>query len=305
MPYPARVARPSRQRLRPVLGAALVALLVGCGDERSGSEAPPRSLAPEAFTQVAVAAVRARHPRATIEVLGPLRVRVVEGDREGTLLLDNALRAHRAHGVQAQEALASLLAALAADLADAESPTLDPRRLVAIVRDEGYVAELRAHAQAARAAPSQVPFYEPLAADLVVLYAEDSEGRLSVLSPERLSQAGLSRDQAAQHARANLRTALASVRVHLVEGLHKVEWDGVYESSLLLLDELWTPERFPVPGDLVVAAPARHMVIVTGTGSPERVEKLRGLAERGVEELDHPVSARLLVRREGRWEEMR
>lgn len=295
-PLPAPRGRPG-----PTAGLALILLLAtGCGRRE---QAPPGDPGTEAaFTAAAQAAVAARHPDAAFDVLGPLQLRVRVGRFEGTLLLDNAWRHHRTGGLSVDQALASVLGALEAQVSGQAPEPLDPGRVLPLVRDEDYLREIEAHAAQARADPAERPFQAPLTGELVVLYGEDAEGHLSVLLPGRLAGSGLAPEGLAARARDNLARRLPQARVVDVQGLYSVELDGTYESSLLLVDAFWTAERFPVRGEIVAAVPARHVLLVTGTGHPERVAALRELARRGVAEWDHALSATLLVRHGTRWE---
>ncbi len=290
------------------LGRLALALLLAAGVAACGGREPAPAHArggtpeAEAFGAAVAARVEREHPGARVERLGPLLLRVRLGEFEGTLALENAWRAHLAGAATPEEAARPLLEALGRASGGAQRSAPDPARFLPLVRDRGYVRELEAHAARAGARPGQVPFHEPLGGDLVVLYAEDGEGSLSALAAERLEEAGLSRAELARRARANLEARIPQARLTPLDALVLVELDGAYTASLLVVDAFWTPARFPVAGELLVAAPARGLLAVTGSRAPGGPAALRQLAERGVEELDHPVSATLLVRRGGRWE---
>nr|WP_253763667.1 DUF1444 family protein [Hamadaea flava] len=55
---------------------------------------------------------------------------------------------------------------------------------------------------------------------------------------------------------------------------------GGWESSAVLLDEFWERMAAQVPGELVIGVPARDVVMVTGSGSPLGVEKVRRAVDR-------------------------
>ncbi|NUR47690.1 MAG: hypothetical protein HOV71_06095 [Hamadaea sp.] len=55
---------------------------------------------------------------------------------------------------------------------------------------------------------------------------------------------------------------------------------GGWESSAVLLDEFWERLAGQVPGELVLGVPARDVVMVTGSGSPPGVEKVRRAVDR-------------------------
>jgi hypothetical protein len=59
-------------------------------------------------------------------------------------------------------------------------------------------------------------------------------------------------------------------------------------------------ERFS--RDLVVAIPDRDMLVATGTGHADGLEKLRSTVDDIWPGADHPLTQRLLVRRAAQWQ---
>jgi uncharacterized protein YtpQ (UPF0354 family) len=79
--------------------------------------------------------------------------------------------------------------------------------------------------------------------------------------------------------------------------------DGSYESSLLLLDDLWSKGDVPakVDGDVVVAIPARDLLFFTGSRNPAGVARLHELAAKYVKQASYRLTDTLFVYRDGRF----
>lgn len=71
---------------------------------------------------------------------------------------------------------------------------------------------------------------------------------------------------------ASLEAMLGSARLHGSAPTYMVSFHGV-EASLLLADVFWAGLAVDVPGDLVVGAPARDVLVVTGSDSRAGVAK--------------------------------
>lgn len=76
-----------------------------------------------------------------------------------------------------------------------------------------------------------------------------------------------------------------------------------FESSLLLLDGIWSHETLQFGGNIVVAAPSRSVLLVTGADSAEGLTQIRKMAAQTMAEDAYPLTDTLLVRRNGRFEE--
>ncbi len=53
---------------------------------------------------------------------------------------------------------------------------------------------------------------------------------------------------------------------------------GDYESSLLLLSDLWSGRQIKVDGEIVVAVPAKNALLVTGSHNAAGITRLRKFA---------------------------
>lgn len=100
----------------------------------------------------------------------------------------------------------------------------------------------------------------------------------------------------------NLDAMLNTVSFHGELPALMVSFHGI-ESSLLLADAFWDEIAHDLPGDPVVAVPARDVLLITGVDSPPGLEK----ASRCVDRVffagsHHLLTQDLLVRRGSRWQ---
>jgi hypothetical protein len=75
-----------------------------------------------------------------------------------------------------------------------------------------------------------------------------------------------------------------------------------YESARIFLHERWAEIARTVSGDLLVSAPARDVLVYTGSASDVDVATLRYLAQGMVEHEPHPISPAVLRWTPERWE---
>jgi uncharacterized protein YtpQ (UPF0354 family) len=141
--------------------------------------------------------------------------------------------------------------------------------------------------------------------DIAVGYAPGPPYGGRLLTWEELETSGGSRRELRRHAAENLYAALDRVGVHGQPPTLMLSFDGCdgLESSVLLAHAFWDDLSGSVPGELVVGAPARDVVMFTGSQSQSGLQKLRRAVDRvffaGGPNL---LSQDLLVRRQRRWE---
>jgi len=114
--------------------------------------------------------------------------------------------------------------------------------------------------------------------ELVVFFVEEREGKFYSLQKSDLINLGFSIEDLLKKATTNLAN-LPDILSHNTNGLVRISADGVYESSLILLDVLLRQQYYSVPGDIVVALPTRDTFFVTGSEDLENLSQLRGLIE--------------------------
>ena len=111
--------------------------------------------------------------------------------------------------------------------------------------------------------PPQELVAEPLNGDLVVVYAENRLGALRILS---------SRDDVGDRTRlrdaalTNLSRLLPKIEIRPgSDGVLLISAGGEFDASLLLAGNLWSGGQVKVDGDIVVAVPAKDVLIATGS----------------------------------------
>lgn len=161
------------------------------------------------------------------------------------------------------------------------------------------------------------PITEPFVADLLIAYAFDFPDWFEMVRPLDCERLGLVQGQLRQIAVANLRKQIGELGEIHIENLADGKLTTPFfmlvtgndlEACLLLLDEIWDPLSRMVDGDLVVAVPARDLVLVTGSRSPETLQMAREAfdweprdqAEK--QNKTHSLTRHLLTRKSGRWE---
>jgi len=147
------------------------------------------------------------------------------------------------------------------------------------------------------------PVLEPLVADLLIAYAFDEPDRFTLVNNRRAAALGKTTRELRDLAIRNLVARLPPVELHGDAPAFMVTCGGNFEASLLLLDDFWSQMQEHVPGRIVAAVPARDLLFVSGEDWPRAREFLNAAVSKNLErgDLDHPLSAQLLVREEGIW----
>lgn len=145
------------------------------------------------------------------------------------------------------------------------------------------------------------PVLEEWYADLVVGFAVGPPYGGQLVTAEDLEALEMRPRTLRRTAADNLAARLDDVEVHGLPPVFTLAFEGL-EASLLTSDEVWDSLEAQVDGDVVVGAPARDVMFVTGSESQAGLEKIHRACERvffaGHENL---LSRHLLARRGGIW----
>ena len=246
---------------------------------------PPLTVAE--FRERVVEEILRRRPEAEVERVGEVDLNGPDG-RETTLA-----RAYAYYRENPRER--DLIVGQVADLAVHEPGKATPEELMVLVRPETFLAGLEGEADRGLA--------RSLPAGLIAVVAVDTPERYVFSTASGLrEELGLTDVEIWERAKANLRKRVNMTPPKGRTGvLMGIKTDIGLASSLLTVDEFWAHPNLASLGDLVVAAVERDELVVVPADQPELVHALRNLA--ASRHNSNFLSDRLLLRRNGAWEE--
>ena len=150
----------------------------------------------------------------------------------------------------------------------------------------------------------QLPYTEPLVADLLVTYAFDLPGMFQMASGAAIRELGIRPEEARGIAVANLKRQLPEIGFAEHGPVSRIVTGENLEACTLLAETFWDQIAAETDGEVVVSVPSRDVVLFCGSNSADGIAVLRAIAAEVLqEETTHGLTERLLVRRAGRWVE--
>jgi uncharacterized protein YtpQ (UPF0354 family) len=274
----------------------LIVLLAGC----SRTPPPPAVLSPGEFTQVYADALRQAAPDGTVATIGDLKLTIAVGDRlPTTCYLDNAYNTYKRDPASLGGVVERFVRASLAMHTELIEP-IDATRIVPVVKDRAWIDE--AVAMVTADGTKQRPDYafDALNDILVVLYAQDGESSVRYLEEKDLSEARIDRTGLRALALANLRRILPTLQRYGGDRFYSISADGTYESSLILLQDLWLEPGLELVGDPVVALPTRDVLLLTGSEDAVGLKNLREAVQTITQNGSYCITTQLFVLRGGR-----
>jgi uncharacterized protein YtpQ (UPF0354 family) len=152
----------------------------------------------------------------------------------------------------------------------------------------------------------QLPYTEPLVADLLVTYAFDLPGMFQMASGAAIAELGIRPEEVRAVAVANLKRQLPQIGSAEHGPARRIVTGENMEACTILAGPYWDQIAAETEGEVVVAVPSRDVVLFCSSKSAEGIAALRAAsAEVLQEETTHRLTERLLVWRGGRWAEFR
>jgi uncharacterized protein YtpQ (UPF0354 family) len=261
------------------------------------------NLSPTAFTLEFVRAFAASGTSASVTVKADLEVNIRYPDgRTLTAYLANAYKDYSADPARLGELVKAHVVAWSRPAAGAPASTaaaLDRSRIVPVVKDRQWLADLHGTLKARGVAQPPEFLVEDFADELIVIYAEDDPNRTRYLTTAEID---MDRGELRKLALANLERILPKIEMRNHDDVFSIlSAGGDYEASLLLLDDIWSGGQIKVKGDIVVAVPARDVVLVTGSQNRKGLQVVRAMAADLAAKGPHRLTTTLFVYREGRF----
>lgn len=277
-------------RLGTVLALAMLCLGPMLGDAMAQEATPQR------YTAEVARGLAAKMPASKVEVVGELELSIKETNgRERRLNLRNLYGDYKNNPATLDAIVDSYYTAL--NKPASGGAAFDHARIVPVIKDRAWLADnergLKARGVTARF------LFDDFNEELVIAYALDEGGRVRYLmANERI---GVERKDLRRLAVQNLGDILPDVEMRQDEGVVLLKAGGDYEASLLLFDGIWRNGPVKVDGDIVVAVPAKDVLLVTGSNNRNGVAALRVLAAKLKAESRYQLTDTLFVYRDGRF----
>lgn len=255
---------------------------------------------PEAFSSEFVAALRVAFPNHSITTVEPLRL-TLKGPAgvELGVFLGNAYDEYVQDPSKQSEIIARYIGSI---LESAQHYVrVRPERIVPVIKDRSWLDDMRKARACGESCSASDPVVDDYNGDLVIVYAEDTPTSTRYFAADELSGIGVERRDIRALAVGNLRRILPAVEMHRGPLVSMVVAGGDYVASLVLLDELWSENRFDVDGDIVIAVPSRDVLLLANADNKESINKLSELAKTAANDSSYWLTSQLFVYRGGQF----
>jgi uncharacterized protein YtpQ (UPF0354 family) len=256
------------------------------------------TLSRRAFTEEIAKALRTAVPSVTVTVERDLEIELRYPNGQNiTAELTTSYNAYAKEPQRLKGLIDLHIERLATDEWTKAQVKLDHSTIVPVVKNRKWLED--AERQIIAAGVQQKQLVEDFVDDLVVAYAEDTPKMFRYIARHEYKGKW---EHLRPLALQNLKRLVPKIEIRgMNQYVTVVSAGDDYTSSLLLVDPFWSsPERFKVRGDVVVAIPARDVILVTGSASG-KIKEFRGLVANLYAQEPHAVSQTLLVHRNKRF----
>jgi uncharacterized protein YtpQ (UPF0354 family) len=273
--------------------AFLFALLLVSALSVNARADPP---SPSAFTAQFARALQAAMPSAKVSIVRDLQLDIRRADgTSATVSLLNNYRDYSADPGWFDEVVKAYAAALAKSAA--QNAKLDRTRIVPVIKDRPWLIGLQGHFRKQDA--SQQPVFDDFNNELVVVYAEDTSNRTRYLSSSE--NLDVERSKLRALAVENLMGLMPRIEMRQGDdGMAMMTSHADYGASLLLVDSIWSGDQIKVDGDIVVAVPAKDVILITGSRNRKGLKAMRTAAH-NLAKGSYGITDTLFVYRKGRF----
>jgi uncharacterized protein YtpQ (UPF0354 family) len=236
--------------------------------------APAQTPSPKEFTAQFVRALQAAMPSAKIRIVRDLQLDVERPDGSAaTVSLANNYKDFTTDPKWFDAVIKAYATALAKPLNAKLATGADMTRIVPVIKDRSWLAELQGRFKQKGASQ---PLFEDFAGELVVVYAEDTDKATRYLNSSEIE--GFEPGRLRALAVENLMRLMPRIEMRqLAEGAYMITSHADYGASLILADSIWSGDQVKVNGDIVVAVPAKDVILATGSRDRKNLKSIRQL----------------------------
>jgi len=226
------------------------------------------------FTELYMDSLKIRFPDIQLQIIDSLGIDVTLSDSEYKLFLDNAYRDY----LQAPDSIGQVISKYISKtsyLFTSETHVI-PEHLVPVIKNIDYLDHISRLGMDSSVNFNHIkPLYQSYNDELIIVFGEDNENGVMYLTDSAFSNLSIGRDTLLSFSIENLWELIPEITTNNDEGYYIVFADGVYESSLIVITEIWTQGNFNVKGDFVIGIPARDLLYVTGSQEKKVIDNLR------------------------------
>jgi uncharacterized protein YtpQ (UPF0354 family) len=267
--------------------------------EHTGARMPV--LTPAQFTQEVASELQRLGPHRNFQIVEDLEIKgTISHKYPGEISLQNAYRDYLHSPDQKAVIIAHWVSALLEAWNIKKDAAIDSSRVLPVLEHNSRLRGKTEKATSVGADPGEYA-HQRFTEDLIIQYVVDAPKFMLHLTNQHLADLNVSVEELHKIAVTNLIQMLPAPAILEAGGFYRIQTDNNYEASLVFLDDIWDKFPFNVPGEIVVAVPARDSLLVTGSKVPNGVRILSKLAQEVYGNSSYPISSELLIRREGKF----
>jgi uncharacterized protein YtpQ (UPF0354 family) len=240
------------------------------------------------FTAKYLDSLSIRFPTARFAIIDDSTINAKLEGKDVRISVDNAYREYQAEPDSLQEILHRYILVSSEIFNPKEKISVD--RIIPIIKPVEYLNDLKNLAKNMGATKDFEGVYEKYNEQLIIVYAEDTKSSLSYLTQDDLTTLSINQDSLRMVATKNLDRLLTNIQRQGDDGTYMLTAGGNYETSMILLNNIFTKESLPVNGDFVVAIPNRDMLLITGSNDKTGIQKIKEISTKTFQTGDHQVS---------------
>lgn len=216
------------------------------------------------------------------------------GSEESRYFLDNCYQEYLREPKQIKQIFKKYINGFIAGNAPKEP--VNPNKILPIIKDQKFLNGLNGLSKNFE----DKHVFEKYNSELFIFYAEDKELSINYLTQDDFQQLGISMNELRERAIENFDN-LVEMKKYGGDGYFMISAGGNYEASIILLN-IWEKENFDVEGNIVIAVPARDMLLVTGSKDSKNLHTMYDVVENTISTGNHLVSDKLFEFINGKFE---
>lgn len=240
------------------------------------------------FTQKYFDLLTVTYPSAKFTIVDHRTIETKIKDNAAFIYIDNAYKAYQSQPGALNEILSGYLKYMDS-LNQADDEQLSVDKIMPTIKPVGYFGSIR------NTVPGNTTIdvecvHEKYNDQLVIAYANDFENNIRALSHADLKSLSISEESVKAIAIKNLSRILTNVQRKGGDGVYMLIAGGFYESSLILLDPIFTKETLPVKGEFVIAIPNRDVLLITGSDDQAGIAKVKAITQKIYQTGNYPLT---------------